>query len=187
MLGVLPAGFHPPTRAHMALARAALPRVDEVLLVLPRDFPHKSYERVGLPGRLDLLAALTSSEPRFSAGVSEGGLFIDIAGECREAYGPGVDLWFLCGRDAAERVANWDYAGRGSFAGMLEQFGLLVAPREGVFVPPPVSSHRIRLLQPAEDLSGISSTEVRNRIARGEPWRHLVPPEIADLVAKTYS
>src|SRR5579863_363849 len=38
-LGVLPAAFNPPTRAHLALARAALGIVEEVLLVLPREFP----------------------------------------------------------------------------------------------------------------------------------------------------
>src|ERR1700704_422903 len=43
-LGILPAAFNPPTRAHLALAQSALATVDEVLFVLPRAFPHKPYE-----------------------------------------------------------------------------------------------------------------------------------------------
>ena len=43
-LGILPGTFNPPTLAHIALARAALAQVDEVLFVLPREFPHKPYQ-----------------------------------------------------------------------------------------------------------------------------------------------
>ena len=42
-LGILPGTFNPPTRAHVALAEAALGEVDEALFVLPRSFPHKEY------------------------------------------------------------------------------------------------------------------------------------------------
>jgi nicotinic acid mononucleotide adenylyltransferase len=33
----------------------------------------------------------------------------------------------------------------------------------------------------------VSSTEVRRRIAAGEPWRQLVPATAADLVASAYA
>jgi len=42
-LGVFPGSFNPVTAAHLALARAALNNVDEVVFVLPRVFPHKHY------------------------------------------------------------------------------------------------------------------------------------------------
>src|ERR1039458_5080843 len=42
-LGVLPGTFNPVTVAHLALAEAALTIVDEVVFVLPRQFPHKTY------------------------------------------------------------------------------------------------------------------------------------------------
>jgi len=185
-LGILPGAFHPPTRAHLALGRAALAEVDEVLFVLPRAFPHKQYEGVGLAERARLLVVCTAEEPRFSAAISEGGLFLEIARECREAYGAGVELWFVCGRDAAERIINWDYGRPGAVEEMLEEFGLLVAERDGRYEPPRGLAGRIRHLRVGEDCSGVSATEVRRRIAAGEPWEDLVPESIRKEVRRIY-
>src|SRR5213080_4626078 len=91
-LGILPGTFNPVTVAHLALAQAAAGYVDEVLFVLPRMFPHKQYA---------------------------GAIFVDIANECRAAYGAAVRLTFLCGRDAAERIAGWDYGAPSAFGEML--------------------------------------------------------------------
>lgn len=185
-LGILPGAFHPPTRAHLALAQAALAEVDEVLFVLPRAFPHKQYEGVGLPDRARLVTAATAGEPRFSVGISEGGLFIEIARECRDAYGQQVELWFVCGRDAAERILNWDYGRPGAVEEMLEEFGLLVADRDGRYEPPPHLAGRIRRLPLPGDYSEVSATEVRTRIAEGRPWAHLVPESIVEMVGEIY-
>lgn len=183
LLGVLPGAFHPPTRAHLELARAALGEVDEVLFVLPRAFPHKQYEPPGLGERVRMLELATAAEPRFSIGISEGGLFIDIARECRGLYGAEIEPWFLCGRDAAERIAGWDYGRQGAFEDMLSEFGLLVAPRQGEYVS---ASERIRPLAIPGGLDELSSTEVRRRIARNEAWEDLVPEEIRELVRSLY-
>ncbi len=185
-LGVLAGAFHPPTRAHLALARAALGLVDEVVFVLPRRFPHKRYEGVGLEDRLRLVLAATDGEPRFSVAVSEGGLFIEIARECREAYGPEVEIWFLCGRDAAERIVNWDYGEPGAFARQLEIYGLVVAPRGGYYEPPPEYRDRIRPLPLEGGYDEVSSTAVREAIRSGRPWEHLVPEAIVAGVRRLY-
>ena len=185
-LGVLPGAYHPPTRAHMGLARAALPMVDEVLFVLPRVFPHKQYGRVGFEERLRMVTAATAGEPRYSVATTDGGLFVEIARECRGGYGPAPQLWFLCGSDAAERIVNWDYGEPGAVPRMLDEFGLLVADRDGRYEPPDELRDRIRRLPVEEDLTGVSATEVRNRIALQRPWQHLVPEQIATLVREIY-
>ena len=135
-LGVLPGSFNPITVAHLALAEAALNVVDEVVFVLPREFPHKAYTGASFAERVELLDMALAGQRRFSVAASEGGLFVEIAGECRAAYGADVRLSFLCGRDAAERIANWDYGRPEAFAEMLQQFDLLVAARSGEYFPP---------------------------------------------------
>ncbi len=170
----------------MALARAALSVTDEVLFVLPRVFPHKHYERATIEDRVRLLLAATADEPRYSVAASAGGLFLDIARECRVAYSPEVEIWILCGRDAAERAIHWPYPEGQTFAAMLEEFGLLVADREGVFVPPPSLAPRIRKLPVDPSIDEISATEVRTLIAEGKPWRHLVPESIVEIVSEIY-
>ncbi len=185
-LGVLPGAFNPPTCAHLALARAALDRVDEVLFTLPREFPHKRYEGAGFEQRLGMLAAALESEPQFSIGVSDGGLFLEIARECRAAYGPETELYFVCGRDAAERVVNWDYRREGALEEQLREYQLLVAPRRGLWRPPEHLRHRIHELALAPDYEEVSASEVRERIRCGEAWEHMVPLPIRQMVAEIY-
>ena len=157
----------------MALARAALGEVDEVLFVLPRVFPHKAYQGASFEQRMAMLSRAVDGEPRFSIGSTDGGLFIEIAQECRVEY-PRAALVFLCGRDAAERIVNWDYGRPGAFAGMLETFELLVAARSGDYQPPAEFASRIHPLHMDADYDDVSATEVRERIARRLPWEHLV-------------
>jgi nicotinate-nucleotide adenylyltransferase len=186
-LGVLPGTFNPVTVAHLALAEAALALVDEVVFVLPRHFPHKTYSGAGFDQRAELLQLALAAEPRFSAAASDGGLFAEIATECREAYGGDVRLSFLCGRDAAERIANWDYGRAGAFAEMLTKFDFLVAARGGEYCPPGSLSGFFARLELSGALDHVSASEVRARISSGESWEHLVPAAVRRRVGEIYT
>ena len=177
-LGVLPGTFNPVTVAHVALAEAALQCCDEVLFVLPRVFPHKTYSGASFEQRLELLNRALRSNEKVSLAVAEAGLFVDIADECREVYGRQVRLSFLCGRDAAERIASWDYGSPDAFSSMLCKFYILVACRNGEYTAPPECSGGIQRLELANGYDHVSATEVRERLAQGTPWEHLVPAEI---------
>ena len=185
-LGILPGTFNPVTLAHLALAHAALGAVDEVVFILPREFPHKPYSGATFEQRVGMLRTLLHPGAPLSIAASEGGLFVEIASECRAAYGPDTRLTFLCGRDAAERIAAWDYGEPGAFAAMLRQFDLLVAARAGQYHPPAEWSGAIGNLELPASFDHVSATEVRERIARGEPWQHLVPAAIHHQVREIY-
>ena len=180
-LGIFPGTFNPVTVAHVALAETALPFVEEVVFVLPRVFPHKTWSGASFEDRVHLLLAALDGEDRFSIAASSRGLFVEIAAECRASYGDDTRLSFLCGADAAERIASWDYGEPDAFARMLKQFDLLVAERGGAFTVP-----HCRPLPVAGEYLHVSATEVRERIARGEPWVHLVPAAVRDEVARIY-
>src|SRR5262245_35832156 len=98
-LGILSGSFNPVTVAHLALAGAAREHCDEIVFVLPRVFPHKDFSGATLEERLAMLHAAAGNDS--SVAVTEGGLFTEIARECRASYGNAVQLWFICGRDAA--------------------------------------------------------------------------------------
>src|SRR5260370_441597 len=136
-LAILPGAFNPPTRAHLAIAEAALSVADEVLFVLPREFPHKEYSGAAFDTRVAWLQAALAGNPRFSLAAAERGLFIDIAREAGADYGQATELFILCGRDAAERIVNWDYGPAEGIREQLEVFPLLVASRGGAYEPPP--------------------------------------------------
>jgi cytidyltransferase-like protein len=183
--GLFPGAFNPPTNAHVTLIRAAAAHVHRVVAVIPRTFPHKTYTDASLEQRIEMLEAVRPGVG-FDIRTTRGGLFIEIAREFREGSPQDLDLWFICGRDAAERIVGWDYGQPEAITGMLEEFGLLVAARQGEFAPPPRLAHRIRRLEIPPGLDDISGTEVRGRIVRGEPWEHLVPPAAVPLVRRYY-
>ena len=185
-LGILPGTFNPVTTAHLALAEAGLGWVDEVLFVLPRELPHKEFTGATFAQRIEMLRLALAGEPVFSLASSEGGLFADIAAECRREYGAGVRLAFLCGRDAAERIATWDYGRPGAFAGMLRGFDLLVASRKGVYEPPPEFRGAIHRLELPREYDAVSATGVRRGVLRGEPGERMVPEAARELALRIY-
>lgn len=180
-IGVLAGAFNPVTRAHAELARAARPLVDEIVAVVPRSYPHKELHGATLHQRIEMISRAALAD---RIEIVDAGLFIEIA---RFLHQPGAHLDFICGADAAERVIAWDYGEPGAIDKMLAEFSLLVAPRATPFTPPDRLRHRIRRLEVAPGFEDVSSTEVRDRIASGKPWEHLVPEQIADLVREIYS
>jgi nicotinate (nicotinamide) nucleotide adenylyltransferase len=187
-VGVLAGSFNPPTIAHFELLRAAQAEVDQTICVLPTAFPHKDYSGATLRQRLEMLRLAASSlELPCSVATTEQGLFIDIARECRSAFGSPTEISLLCGADAAERILTWDYGRAGVVEEMLAEFQLLVAPRGRIYAPAPELSHRILPLRIEGHYHEVSSTEVRERIRHGEAWEHLVPAPICELVREIYS
>lgn len=186
-LGILAGAFNPVTRAHLALIDAAREHVDEIVCVVPRVLPHKEFHGAALEQRLEMLRAARGA---YDVELTYGGLFIDIARELR-ARRPQVEPWFICGRDAAERVIDWDYSTSNyrdprAIDRLLTEFGLLVAARQGEYAPPDHLRDRVRPLVVSPEFDDHSSTEVRRRIATREPWEHLVPGSIAELVRRIY-
>jgi nicotinate-nucleotide adenylyltransferase len=186
-IALFPGAFNPPTVAHLGIALAAQTWAAEVVWTLPRAFPHKDYEGAGLLARLEMLRRLAAEHPGFSVAVASGGLYVEIADEARQSLGAGLEIGLVCGRDAAERIAAWDYGRPGVFEAMIERYPLLVAGRAGEYLPAPHHAERIIPLTMDPAFNEVSSTEVRRRIAAGEPWGRLVPAAVADLVASAYS
>jgi nicotinate-nucleotide adenylyltransferase len=182
---LFPGAFNPPTRAHLALAAAALSWAPEVVFVLPRRFPHKDYAGPSFDERLDLLIRAAAEHPAFSVAGSDAGLFIHIARAARIADPALRRLLILCGRDAAERIVSWDYGEADALSRHLEEYELLVAPRAGAYQPPPALAGRIHSLE-IDGCDEVSATDVRDRIRRGLPVDTLVPHSIARRVHSLY-
>jgi nicotinic acid mononucleotide adenylyltransferase len=158
----------------------------EMVWVLPRSFPHKGFEGASFDARCRMLETLAGSEEGFSVAVSDGGLYAEIANEAREYFGSRTEIALVCGRDAAERIANWDYGAPDVFDEFVRQYQLLVASRTGDYLPAGHHAERIIRLPMESSWDDVSSSEVRRRIAAGEDWRALVPPAIAGLIQTLY-
>lgn len=193
-LGVLGGAYNPITRAHLLLAHYSREqhRLHEVIFVLPRTLPNKPLVGVSLEQRLEMMRLGTAAVPYISLGLCSHGLFIDICTGLKQIYPQKPEIFFITGRDAAERILSWPYTDAASvLAQMFANFQMLVFERKGKLDLPenPLIeqySKRIHTLKIAENLDHISSTEVRRRSRTGQSIEDLVPKEVADFI-KTHS
>lgn len=192
----LSASFNPLTTAHVWLIQEAS-RIfppDEVLLLLARANVDKPVEGFSLEGRLGLLARFTEPRPAFSVAAVSHGRFVDKAEAIRPHYPAGTRLAFLVGFDTLARLFDPKYyadpaASLRALFGGSEFIAANRAPHPPEAVTafltrPEVAPYagRIRVIQLPGDIAAISATQVRTRLARGEPVTGLVPPEIQALL-----
>lgn len=153
-VGIYPGSFNPPTRAHVAIARAALEQrgLDRVVLAhSPSVLGKSDVERPLFRHRVAVLEAVAADEaPWLAAAVTEHRLLADIAAGY-EVLVMGADKWHQIqelqwyGGSEAERDA--------AIARLPE---LAIAPRPPLEVP-----DRWALAVPDEAVAGVSSTEAR--------------------------
>ena len=190
-LGVLSGTFNPPTRAHLALGAAALEQLGlhEVLFVLPEAPPHKAELEATLADRSAMVMAALKGKPQFSAAMCTHGLFVDIHRALAAEFPAATEVFFLAGRDAAERILlHWPYDNpAAALAEMLERFQLGVASRGGEFripdtAPASAYAHRVHGISLAEEVEALSATLARDRLRRGEPVDSILPRAVADYI-----
>jgi nicotinate-nucleotide adenylyltransferase len=186
-LGVLGGAYNPITHAHLVLARTAVEqaRLDEVLFVLSKIPPHKRIEGATIDQRLEMMRLAVAEVPFATVGLCTHGLFLHIAAALKDAYPERPEVFFIVGRDAAERILTWPYPDPAvALEKMFTAFQLLVFRRRGEFTLPALHllqryADRIHLLRLSEDLDHVSSTAVRDLAAAGRPLQGLVPEAVA--------
>jgi len=155
-----------------------------VVFLLPEIFPHKGYEGATFEDRLAMLQSVVEGEEGYAVVSSDKGLFIDIARQARETCGPQVEIYLICGRDAAERIVGWDYGEGPSFAEQLKEFQLLVASRGGDYAAPAVYESRIHGIDLPDSFETVWSTRIREVVAAGKPFQAWVDEHVADQIKR---
>lgn len=103
---------------------------------------------------------------------------IDTLRDIAEIYGPAVDLYFITGADALGAILGWQEADE-----LFELAHFVGCTRPGhTLHDPGLPEGRVTLLEiPA---LAISSSECRQRVAKGEPIWYLVPDGIVQYINK---
>ena len=179
-LGILGGIFDPPHRGHLALARAAIRELglERLLVLVVRDPGHK-VAVAPAPARLELTRLAFADIPGAEVVLDEHARTVDFLEE-RKPH----DAVFVIGGDELADFAAWKDPGR-----ILELVRLAFALRPGVpddrvrealaRVPAP---DRISFF--AMEAEPVSSSQVRERIARGEPVDDLVPAQVAEAIGR---
>jgi nicotinate-nucleotide adenylyltransferase len=176
LTGLFGGAFDPPHDGHVALARAAIDRFGlDRLVVLPTgDPPHK---QVGTPAeiRYRLAEAAFGDLPavelsRYELDRPGPSYTVDTVRWAAEEFG---DVLFIVGGDHWADFDRWHDP-----EGVLRHARLAVVTRPGSELP--AARDRVVLFEMPP--VPVSSTEVRERVARGEPIDDLVPPKVAALI-----
>lgn len=180
-IGVFGGSFNPVHNGHIAVARAAVKSgaVDRVLMVMSPLNPLKSRpdELLDDTLRLEMLRLGCAPHPELEASDIEltmprPSYTIDTLRRLQLEH-PRATLRLIIGAD------NWDcFCQWRSWEDILAEFPPLVYPREGYPLPGEGSTATV-LDAPLED---ISSTEIRERLIKGEPVNNLLPPLVLEYI-----
>jgi nicotinate-nucleotide adenylyltransferase len=186
-LGVFGGTFDPVHLGHLASAEEAAYRLclPQVLFVPAQHQPLKgAAPRASAADRLAMLRLAVADNPCFDVSTAEldrpaPSYTVDTLRALRAAHGPACELYFLLGVDAANTLADWREP-----AELLRLARLVVMTRSDVRQPDwavlralaPDAAQRVALLAvPDIDLS---SSDLRRRVAAGEPIRYQVPEPV---------
>jgi len=193
----LSASFNPVTVAHasLVLEGCRLLPVREILLLLATANVDKAGEGLPLDLRFHLLLRFAESRPSMSVAAVGHGRFVDKLDAIRAAYPAVTRVVFLLGFDTLFRLFDPKYYAdrKASLTRLFDGSECIVANR-GADTPGAVEAflarsevsafaHRIHPLRFPPELAAVSVTDVRARLARGEPIGGLVPPEIVPPLA----
>jgi nicotinate-nucleotide adenylyltransferase len=190
-IGILGGTFNPPHLGHLICAQEAYValQLDAVTLMPARIPPHKPVEDEPGPGhRYELCRLAVEDDERMTVADLEIGrpgtsYTIDTLDQLR-TRDPDSELFLIVGGDIAAGLPRWREPER-----VLDVATLAVAKRGGT--PRTEVQDALAGLAGAERTRffpmpriGISSTEIRRRVAIGDPIRYLVPEAVAGYIER---
>lgn len=202
--------FDPFHNGHLAIARAARDELDtEVWLMPAADPPHRAPPGASAAQRAAMLDLAVADEAglrvdrrelrRAERDPEARSWTIDTLREVRSELGSAAPVALLVGADSFIGLPTWrEWEALFDFAHFVvaerpgspldgELPGTLAgAVRERWAASPSelASSPAGRICRLRQPLHPESATDIRRRIAAGQPWRELVPPAVAGFIAR---
>jgi nicotinate-nucleotide adenylyltransferase len=190
-IGILGGTFDPVHRAHLDIAAEAATseNLDRVLLIPTGHPPHKLCPLASRRERVDMLSLALEGERRFEVSEVEikrpGTTYtVETLQELREKFPRGTQFFYIIGTDTLAVLDKWrrfpDIAGMCSF---------IVLRRPGDSEDEMIAADIERLSAMGAsfremefEARDISSTDIRERAARGESLKGLVPGAVEEYI-----
>jgi nicotinate-nucleotide adenylyltransferase len=189
-VGIFGGTFDPPHLGHLILAAEAYHQLDldRLLWVLTPDPPHKKNKHITpLQQRLDMLRATLAGDPNFElcmVDINRPGphYAVDTVRILKEQQ-PGVDWFYLMGGDSLKDLHTW--RNPHELLASITALGVMMRPGAKTDLADLEKKTRgvsAKVKYINTPLIGISSSEIRQRVADGLPYRYLVPPEVYKII-----
>ena len=191
-LGILGGTFDPPHIGHLVLASEAQAQLglQLVLWVLTPSPPHKQDQLIApLPDRLAMLLAALGDNPFFRLSR------VDIERQpphyavdtvrLLQASHPEAELIYLMGGDSLRDLLTWHqpaaFVQACAAIGVMQRLGVPV-DLERVYQAIPGLAEKVTFIE--TPWLEISSSDIRQRVQQGRPYRYLLPQLVFDLIAQ---
>lgn len=188
-IGIMGGTFDPIHFGHLVTAEAARHRFDlrQVIFVPSGRPPHKLDRKLTSPSdRLLMTLLATVNNPDFIVSDWEVkreqvSYTYDTMVAFREHFGDSAELFFITGADAVMEIIHWR-----KIAELSDLCSFIAATRPGyhfadIDVPPKLAEKLCFMEVPA---LAISSSDIRNRVAMGEPIKYLLPEAVEKYIIK---
>jgi len=190
-IGILGGTFDPIHIGHLVVAEEARIKLGfkEVLFV-PAGEPWLKVDRNITPAvhRVEMVRRAIADNPHFKLCTLEverpgPSYTVDTLIRLQEQLGGKASLFFILGRDALAELPLWKEPQK-----LVQLCRLVVAPRLGArdfkHLETAIPGLRDKVIQLDMPVIGISSSEIRQRLAQGLPIRYLVPPEVEKYITE---
>jgi nicotinate-nucleotide adenylyltransferase len=190
-IGVLGGTFDPVHIGHLVVAEEARMKLglSEVLFV-PAGQPwlKRDHDITQAVHRVEMVRLAIADNPHFNLctlEIERPGLSytVDTLTMLQKQLGSGASLFFILGRDTLAELPLWKEPQK-----VVQLCRLVVPPRLGSrdlkHLNAAIPGLLDKVIQLDMPVIGISSSEIRQRIAQGLPIRYLVPPEVEKYITE---
>lgn len=182
-IGVMGGTFDPIHHGHLVAASEVAQSLDlDEVIFVPTGNPWQKDTVTEAEHRYLMTVIATASNPRFSVSrvdIDRGGptYTVDTLADIKAAR-PGAELFFISGADAIAQIFSWKDVEK---VWPLATFIAVSRPGHQLAISS-LEPHNVSYLEvPA---LAISSTDCRNRVARGYPVWYLVPDGVVQYITK---
>ncbi len=190
-VGILGGAFNPPHLGHLVCAQEAQVQLelDRVVLVPVGEAPHRTIDNdPGPETRLEMTELAVDGDPNLSVSRIEvdrpgRSYTVDTLAALRERS-PDDELTLILGGDQAAALPDWHEPERVLELAQVAAVARVDWAREKIVRSVAGLTGAERLTFVHMPLIEISSSDLRDRAARGVPIRHLVPERVAEYIAE---
>ena len=192
-IGLLGGTFDPIHFGHLLLAVHSHEKLDldRVMFIPARLPPHKGQPTAKAADRLAMVRLAVAEDERFlvcdcELGRAEPSYTIQTVRQLQSSLGSEAHLFWLIGSDMVEDLPSWHKIGE-----LVELIEIIVVSRAGQARPnysaleQALTGEQIKRLRAGGidlPLIDISSTQIRERLGRGQSVRYLLPRVVEDYI-----
>lgn len=177
-IAILGGSFDPPHNGHVKIAESVISQLKFDQVWLMPCFAHAFGKKLtDVKARFAMTMLLETKTIQVSDyEIQKGGISISYETliDLKELH-PHHSFSWIIGSDQIADFPKWE-----GFKEIISKFGLIIVQRD--LSHPPILDGATFLQ--SDDIPNVSSTEIREKIKKGEPITNLVPPKVEEYIKK---